>query len=152
MCLAGASAGLHVSQKNDYPITVLRGHSISEIILSKNPIGFTGIDRPAVVLVLAAEGAARRNKMLATLPEDTLVLRAADVDLPPCRADIVTVDFKGAGIRAPDRALAALSLMAQRPTVISKAMLQTAIDLRFRGKVRESAAAVARKINESSAI
>ena len=34
LCLAGASAGCHATQKNDYPITVMRGHSVSEIILS----------------------------------------------------------------------------------------------------------------------
>ena len=26
LCLAGASAGCHATQKNDYPITVMRGH------------------------------------------------------------------------------------------------------------------------------
>lgn len=29
LCLAGASAGLHAAQKNDYPITVMRGHSMN---------------------------------------------------------------------------------------------------------------------------
>jgi hypothetical protein len=32
LCLAGATAGLHATQKNDYPITVMRGHSVSEMI------------------------------------------------------------------------------------------------------------------------
>ena len=39
LCLAGITAGLKATQKNDYPITVLRGHSVSEIILSQDDIG-----------------------------------------------------------------------------------------------------------------
>lgn len=146
LCLAGASAGLHASQKNDYPITVLRGHSVSEVILSRDSIGFTGIDRPAVVLALAKEGVARRQQMLADLPEDTLVVRAAGIDVPDSRADIVTLDFKAAGLRAPDWALAALALMANRNATIDTAMLQSALDIRFRGKVRELAQAVVAKM------
>ncbi len=46
LCLAGLSAGLHATQKNDYPITVLRGHSISELVLSSKEIDYTGIVHP----------------------------------------------------------------------------------------------------------
>ncbi len=42
LCLAALTAGLQVSQKSDYPITVLRGHSISEVICSPHLIGYTG--------------------------------------------------------------------------------------------------------------
>jgi len=149
LCLAGAAAGLRASQKNDYPITVLRGHSVSEVILSKADIGFTGIDRPAVVLALAPEGVARREKMLADLPEETLVIRAAGIDLPTCRAQIAEVDFKAAGLREPDWALAALALMAARNAILSPAMLQAALDLRFQGKVHALAMAVIEKIYDS---
>ena len=33
-CLAGMTGGWHATLKNDYPITVLRGHSVSEMVLS----------------------------------------------------------------------------------------------------------------------
>ena len=149
LCLAGASAGLQASQKNDYPITVLRGHSISEVILSPKTIGFTGIDRPAAVLALAPEGVARRKKMLAELTEATLVICAAGIDMPECRAKIATFDFRATGLREPDWALAALALLATRGTALSPAMLQTALDLRFKGKIRELATSVVQKVNDS---
>ncbi|MCK7509936.1 MAG: hypothetical protein MZV70_41825 [Desulfobacterales bacterium] len=44
LCLAGLHAGLNVTQKNDYDITVLRGPSISEMILSPQAIDYTGIE------------------------------------------------------------------------------------------------------------
>jgi pyruvate/2-oxoacid:ferredoxin oxidoreductase beta subunit/Pyruvate/2-oxoacid:ferredoxin oxidoreductase gamma subunit len=142
LCLAGATAGLQASQKNDYPITVLRGHSVSEVILSRDPIGFTGIDQPQVVIVLAPEGVARRRKMLAALAEDALVIRAPGVALPESRATVVDIDFKARGIKSQDWALAALGVMAQRRAVLDPSMLQSALDLRFKGRVREMAAAV----------
>ena len=146
LCLAGASAGLQASQKNDYPITVLRGHSVSEVILSKKAIGYTGIQQPSVVVALAAEGVARRKKMLANLTEDALVIRAEDIEIPSCRATVVSVDFKAAGIREPDWALAALATMAHRNTALSAAMLQTALDIRFSGKVYDLATTVVGKV------
>ena len=69
LCLAGMSGGLHVSQKNDHPITVLRGHSIAEVVLDREPIDYTGIGTPDVVLCVAAEGVARRKKVFGTLTE-----------------------------------------------------------------------------------
>jgi len=147
LCLAGASAGLQASQKNDYPITVLRGHSVSEIILSKKDIGYTGIQRPSVVIALAPEGVARRKRMLADLPADALVIRADGIEIPSCRATVITVDFKAAGIREPDWALAALATLANRKTVLNAAMLQTALETRFSGKLFDLATAVIGKVN-----
>jgi len=55
LCLAGMTAGWHATMKNDYPITVLRGHSVSELVLSPEPVDYTGIEEPKVVLALAEE-------------------------------------------------------------------------------------------------
>ncbi|GAH93680.1 unnamed protein product, partial [marine sediment metagenome] len=67
LCLAGLSAGLNATQKNDYPITVLRGHSISELVLSSEEIGFTGILNPDVIVALSQEGVERRKNFFDTL-------------------------------------------------------------------------------------
>ena len=78
-CLAGMTGGWHATLKNDYPITVLRGHSVSEMVLSPQPVDYAGIDRPQVVIALADEGVGRRKKMLARLGPDTLVIKAIGV-------------------------------------------------------------------------
>ncbi len=56
--LAKASlyAGLHVTKKGDYPITVGSGFSIAEVILSKFPINFTGIHKPDVLIITSLDG------------------------------------------------------------------------------------------------
>lgn len=142
LCLAGATAGLHASQKNDYPITVMRGHSITEIILNESEIGYTGIDLPTVVIALAQEGVNRRKALFARLPEDVLVLKAKEIDLPTCAASVVGIDFKALHIKSQDWALAALAWLGTHNRGISGQMLRSALAVRFKGKVLESATAM----------
>ncbi|MDM8542259.1 thiamine pyrophosphate-dependent enzyme [Desulfococcaceae bacterium HSG9] len=138
LCLAGITAGQHASQKNDYPITVLRGHSVSELILSEEKIGYTGIETPCAVIALAQEGVNRRRAMFGHLPPETLVIKNKDVDIPSCAGKIVETDFKADRIKSQDWALAALALLAHRNMVISMDMLEAALKIRFKGKVLEN--------------
>ncbi len=138
LCLAGMIAGLYVTQKNDYPITVLRGHSISEVILSPEPITYTGIENPAAIIALAQEGIDRSRKLFASLDENCLILQAADTQIPDCKAKVIPMDFKAQKIKDQDRALAAVSVLAGRGKVISQEMLETALTFRFSSPVLES--------------
>jgi 2-oxoglutarate ferredoxin oxidoreductase subunit beta len=146
LCLAGAAAGCHATQKNDYPITVMKGHSVSEVILADMAIDYTGIESPSVVIALAPEGVGRRRRMLAALSTESVVVKAAGVELPDCRATIIDVDFSARKIKAQDWALAALTVLARRNRVLSMEMLTTALGLRFKGAVLASALAVTDKI------
>ncbi len=136
VCLAGAAAGLNATQKNDYPITVLRGHSISELILSHKKIGFTGITDagPSVVLALSEEGIGRRHKMLNTLSRSALVIKPKGLDLPTGNALVQEINFKAHKIKNQDQALAMLSILAKQNRVLSMEMLLAAIHIRFSGK------------------
>jgi pyruvate/2-oxoacid:ferredoxin oxidoreductase beta subunit/Pyruvate/2-oxoacid:ferredoxin oxidoreductase gamma subunit len=145
LCLAGAAAGRHVTQKNDYPITVKRGHCVSEVILDDAQIDYTGIDHPAAVIALAPEGVLRRQKLFDRLRPDCLVIRATGLDLPPCRAEVIHADFKGRKIKPADWALAALALLAGRNRILSEDMLSTALELRFEKPLLEKAMDVLEK-------
>ncbi|MBW2366769.1 MAG: 2-oxoglutarate synthase [Deltaproteobacteria bacterium] len=138
LSLAGISAGLHATQKTDYPITVLRGHSISEVVLSTEPIGFTGMDCPGLVLALADEGVGRRRGLFERLPMSSLILEAEGVSLPETNAQIQPVDFKALKVKRPDWALACLAVLAKLNRVISIEMLQAALAIRFKGDVLAS--------------
>ena len=127
-----------MAQKNEYNITVLRGPSISEVILSPEQIGYTGIDRPHVVLALAEEGVQRRKPLFRGLDENTLIIQVQGVDLPPTRARVHRVDFKGQKIKSTDWAIAALSVLAKLNKVITLKMLRAALSNRFGGQVLES--------------
>ncbi len=138
LCLAGLSQGLHATQKNDYPITVLRGHSVSELVIAKEKIGFTGITSPDIVLALADEGVNRRRKMFTKLDKSTFIIKSKDVEIPECKAQVLEVDFKNKKIKSPDMALAALSIMARLNKIITFEMLESALAIKFTGKVLES--------------
>ena len=137
LCLAGATAGLKASQKNDYPITVMRGHSISEMILSDQPIGFNGIHLPDVVVAMGQAGVDRRKAIFDQLPDSALVLVAPGVTLPPCKATIRKIDVKHLRIKSTDWALAALAWLSVHNHLISFEMLESALKLKFHSAVLE---------------
>ena len=146
-CLAGASAGCHATQKNDYPITVMKGHSVSEIIMADEKIEYTGIENPSAVIALAPEGVNRRKKMLAELSPETVIIKTANVELPPCPATIIEVDFKAQKIRPQDWALAALAVLAKREKILTMEMLTAALKMRFQKTIFDAAMGVLDKIS-----
>lgn len=145
LCLAGAAAGCRAAQKSDYPITVMRGHSVTDIIVSDTEIEYTGIENPSIVIALAPEGVNRRKKMLTDLSPETLVIKASGVELPPCQASIIEVDFKAEKIKSQDWALASLAVLAQQNKVLTMEMLKAALKLRFSAGQYETAIAMVEK-------
>ncbi len=135
LCLGGMTAGLNATQKNDYPITVLRGHSISELILSPNEIEFTGINKPGVVIAIGPEGISRRREMFGSLGPETIIIKPVGLELPASQAEILDIDFKALSVKSPDMALAALAALACLGRVITIDMLKKALEYRFTGKV-----------------
>jgi 2-oxoglutarate/2-oxoacid ferredoxin oxidoreductase subunit beta len=146
LCLAGMSGGLHVSQKNDHPITVLRGHSIAEVVLDREPIDYTGIGTPEVVLCVAAEGVARRKKVFGTLTEASLVVKDSKLSIPDTRARVINVDFTDLQIRSSEQALAALAVVAREGILLTHEMLAAGLNHRYKGKMLDEALIVAASI------
>jgi pyruvate/2-oxoacid:ferredoxin oxidoreductase beta subunit/Pyruvate/2-oxoacid:ferredoxin oxidoreductase gamma subunit len=139
LCIAGLTAGLKTTQKNEYNITVLRGPSISELILSPEKIDYTGIDMPSVVVALDQEGIDRRGDLFERLAKDALIIQISGVTLPASIADIHQVDLKNLGIKRTDWALASLAVLAKLNRIISAEMLKAALKLKFKGKNYQAA-------------
>ena len=139
LCLAGLTAGLNVTQKNEYNITVLRGPSISEVILSADEIDFTGINQPAVILALSQEGVDRRQYLFDRLNEHAIVIQIDGVEIPTCNARVHRVDLKAQRIKARDRALAALAIIAKLQKAIHFDMLCAALKYKFKDEILTSA-------------
>jgi pyruvate/2-oxoacid:ferredoxin oxidoreductase beta subunit len=147
LCIAGLTAGMQTTQKNEYNITVLRGPSISELILSPRDIDFTGIETPNVVVALDQEGVDRRRDLFEDLTSKSLIIQIAGVRLPDSKARIHPVDFKARGIKRTDWALASLGVLAGLNCVINPDMLMSAIKLKFKGDTRLSAMDVVKKLD-----
>jgi 2-oxoglutarate ferredoxin oxidoreductase subunit beta len=99
----GILSGLYATQRDDYPVTVMAGHSVCEVVLDTRPIGYTGIVRPNVLALVAEEGRARATPWLAAMTaedkvyiaKDLLDARAVDTE-----AQVVALRFEKARIRA----------------------------------------------------
>ncbi len=146
VCFAGMSAGMNVSMKNDYNITVLRGQSVSELILSSEKIGYAGIESPTTVLALSDEGVLRRQKIFEKLPPDTFVIKEKSVDIPDTKAKVLEMDFKELKIKKHDWALASLAILAKQEKFLTKDMLIFALKSRFKEKVFNSSMEIVERI------
>jgi pyruvate/2-oxoacid:ferredoxin oxidoreductase beta subunit/Pyruvate/2-oxoacid:ferredoxin oxidoreductase gamma subunit len=138
LCIAGLTAGLKTTQKNEYNITVLRGPSISELILSPEKIDYTGIDMPSVVVALDQEGVDRRGNLFKHLAKDALIIQISGVTLPANKADIHRLDLKAQSIKRTDWALASLAVLAKLEKVLQPEMLEAALKIKFKGKTLTS--------------
>lgn len=133
LAMAGLYAGYEATRKNDFNITVLRGPSVSEVILSPEKIDFTGIENPTVIIALSDEGVNRRKTLFGRATNKTLILHAAEIKLPHTKAETLSVNFEKQGIRKTDRALASLAILAKMNRVLTMEMLLAAIENRFEG-------------------
>jgi hypothetical protein len=130
---------------------VLRGHSVSEVVLDRKPIGYTGISKPSVILCLAAEGIARKKDIFKSLGSDTLVIKGSELTLPETEAKVIDVDFAALNIKTSQKALAALASLAVSTgegPVLNKQMLLAGISHRYHGKMLEEAMVVAAMVFE----
>jgi Pyruvate/2-oxoacid:ferredoxin oxidoreductase gamma subunit len=146
LCLAGLSAGLNTTQKNEYNITVLRGPSISELILSPQEIDYTGIEDPSAVIALDQEGVNRRREMFGSLGSKTLILQAAGVEVPAGKARIHPIDLKSQKIKKPAWALASLGVLAKLGRIISTDMLEAALEIKFKDKILANSLELVRRV------
>jgi 2-oxoglutarate/2-oxoacid ferredoxin oxidoreductase subunit beta len=135
---AAILGGMHVTQKNDYDITVMRGPSVSELILSPEPILYTGVERPDVIVALALEGVARKRELFAKMSPAGRVLLAKGVEIPQTAAGITEIDFKGQGFKRTERALAALVLLARTGDPITFEMLERALQGSLKGRALDA--------------
>ncbi|MCG3125699.1 MAG: hypothetical protein CHACPFDD_00524 [Phycisphaerae bacterium] len=133
------ACGLHAAEHDDYPITVRKGHSISNLVVDARPILFAGVEAPALVIIMSADGAARVGD-LSHLPSSSQVIVASDLPPPATPATVHVVDLD-AFARAATRAGVALALLAYgvvRAGWVESEALCAAADAVLSGRHRES--------------
>jgi 2-oxoglutarate ferredoxin oxidoreductase subunit beta len=93
-CRGAVLSGLWATQRNDYPVTVKSGHSVAEVIVGRREIGYTGISKPEVMLLLFKEGLGIVRSQLATMNEEDFLFVNADLLPIETRAKVIAMDFK----------------------------------------------------------
>jgi 2-oxoglutarate/2-oxoacid ferredoxin oxidoreductase subunit beta len=87
-------SGLEATQKDDYPVTVMTGYSVAEIIVSPQRIDYTAIDSPDYLVILSEEGAARMKKKIESLPATCTVLADEGLSLPDTQARVMRLPLR----------------------------------------------------------
>jgi pyruvate/2-oxoacid:ferredoxin oxidoreductase beta subunit/Pyruvate/2-oxoacid:ferredoxin oxidoreductase gamma subunit len=73
LATAAVLSNLWATKRDDYPVTVMTGHSVSEVILSPREIFYTGIDKPDIFLALAPEGMRACKRQFDSLTTDDIL-------------------------------------------------------------------------------
>jgi pyruvate/2-oxoacid:ferredoxin oxidoreductase beta subunit/Pyruvate/2-oxoacid:ferredoxin oxidoreductase gamma subunit len=108
---AAIRSGLWVTQRDDYPITVKSGHSISTVTLALEETPLVGAGVPDVLIVLSEEGLAKARPSMHLMTAEALVITTPDTVPEPsaARLDIVDPEKSGTRIGKAQRALAVLA-------------------------------------------
>ncbi len=98
-CLAMISKGLYCTQKSDNPVTQGSGFSISEIVVSYEPVVYTGIETPDAVLVVSPDGLREleMQRLFVRLTESSLLLLDDSLTPPQCNARVLQFPFRTGG-------------------------------------------------------
>jgi 2-oxoglutarate ferredoxin oxidoreductase subunit beta len=146
LAAAAVSAGMQVTQKSDYAITVMRGPSITELIISPEPIGYTGVERPDLIVALSEDGVRPRRELFAQMTAAGRVIVAKGVAIPPTLAVTIRLDFKAWAVTRRERALAALAFSARTGDPVTLEMLERAVARTLQGKSLTSALALVKRV------
>lgn len=73
LALGAMYSGLWATQRDEYPVTVMTGSSLSEVVLSRDEILFMGIAKPDLLAVLSPEGLSQMPSQLRAMDESQTV-------------------------------------------------------------------------------
>ncbi|MBI5862995.1 MAG: 2-oxoacid:acceptor oxidoreductase family protein [Planctomycetes bacterium] len=133
------AGGLFAAQQDDFPITVRKGHSVSNLILSNDAILYAGLDHPDVMLLLSEDGLRRLGSLDALAPTCRLFVDDS-LAIPPTAAAVHRLDGE-AMARGAGRAGAALAALVHALQVagrIDGAALVDAARAALCGKYRDA--------------
>jgi pyruvate/2-oxoacid:ferredoxin oxidoreductase beta subunit/Pyruvate/2-oxoacid:ferredoxin oxidoreductase gamma subunit len=134
---AAIRSGLHATQSDDYPITVKTGHSIAELIFSPDPIDFTGIDSPDLLVILSDDGLAKAGPYLAAIQPTGRVVIVPGLEAVDTQAavEILALDRLSGRVGKSELALVALTTAVIGQEVLSAdALLAAAGEGRYAEK------------------
>jgi len=122
---AAVLSNLWATKRDDYPVTVMTGHSVSEIIVSPTEIFYTGIEKPDIFLALAPEGVRICKNQLDNLTSDNVLY--VRKELLPIQTDarVITLDLNR--VTRKEITLAAVAEMLRQTNFVSQEALKEAI-------------------------
>jgi pyruvate/2-oxoacid:ferredoxin oxidoreductase beta subunit len=132
---AATLCGLWAAQRDEYPVTVSTGHSVSDIVLSSHPVRYAGIHRPELLMVLSESGYKKVMHYLSRLAASDWLLVTPEFAGVNTAARKLVVDPSRAGRR--NSALAMMAAAMQVTGYVPIEALQAAARLNQRADVAD---------------
>ncbi len=117
---AAIATGLYASKKGTYPVTVGTGYSVAEVILSPQPILYTGVQIPDIAVVVSEEGLGYVRSMLSA----GLLIIDESLTPPASAAEIVRQPFQKTASRKNAALLALLFLLRRTNLLPVEALIE----------------------------
>jgi 2-oxoglutarate ferredoxin oxidoreductase subunit beta len=131
---AAIKSGLYVTKKGSYPVTVGVGYSASDIIISSEPIYFTGISEPDVLIITSSDGLSYARGTAGGMKKGKILIDD-QLQPPVTGAEIVKIPFRS---RAGDKSSSMYSIFYLLNTfdiIPVEAMKQVFLENRISEKV-----------------
>lgn len=90
---AGMKSGLHVTKKGSYPVTVGVGFSSADVIMSSEPINFTGIIMPDILIITSSDGLSYARTIAAGMKNGKIIIDD-QLEAPVTGAEIIKVPIR----------------------------------------------------------
>ena len=112
VALGAIRSGLWAAQRDDYPVTVKSGHSVSELWLAPAEMPLTAVTGPDVLAIISVDGYGKAQPYLSAMTADDLVLTIPDYASLDTAARVVVIDPKAAETRIPKTSMGLVYLSA----------------------------------------
>ncbi len=134
---AAMFSGLEATQKDDYPITVMTGHSLAELIISPKRIDYTSIDSPDYFIVLSEDGLKRAMPKIVKLSKECTLFAEESLQLPETNATLIRYPFKETAKKVNKLSIAVIALgaMLSKTGIFPAEALETSIELFQKKKI-----------------
>lgn len=107
---AAIMSGLNVTQRDEYPVTVMTGHSVAELVLDREKIDYVAIEVPDALVVLSEDGLKSSKKTISALGPDGVLLIDSSLPAQVTRAQVLALPFAEVSARVGRKALASVAL------------------------------------------
>lgn len=89
-------SGANATQKNDNPVTQGSGFSLSEVVLSRDEIFYTGIESPDAVIVVSEDGVKELSSqgVFERTGAHSLVIADESLEVPRCSGQVLKIPLR----------------------------------------------------------
>jgi pyruvate/2-oxoacid:ferredoxin oxidoreductase beta subunit/Pyruvate/2-oxoacid:ferredoxin oxidoreductase gamma subunit len=138
LAVGGMLSGLWATQRDDYPVSVMSGYSVSEVILSRDEILYMGIEKPDILAVLTPEGLSQVPRQLRAMDEAQTVYVTPDLaQQVQTRARKIVFNFERAAPSKKSLAVTATAAIVRHANLYPLAAFRDALSAGQRAEIAQ---------------